>query len=173
MLRNQIFKMEIAKHTVATVTYSLRVDGELVEETGKEKPLTFLAGVGMMIPGFEGQLMGKKIGDNYDIKVSPGDGYGDIDENAIVSLSIDIFKVNGEVQKEMLQVGKTVPMQDQQGNPLQGTIVSVDDENVKMDFNHQLAGKTLHFTGEIMNVREATKEEIDHGHVHGPGGHHH
>ena len=165
--------MEIAKHTVATVTYTLRVDGELIEETGTEKPLTFLAGVGMMIPGFEGQLMGKKQGDNYDITVSPVEGYGEIDENAVVDLSLDIFKVDGQVKSEMLQIGKTVPMQDQNGNPLQGTIVSVDDQNVTMDFNHQLAGKTLHFIGEIMDVREATKEEIDHGHAHGPGGHHH
>lgn len=165
--------MKIEKHTVASVTYTLRVDGQLVEETGTDNPLTFLAGVGMMIPGYENQLMGKKEGDAYDITVNPEEGYGEVDPKAIVDLNKDIFKVEGEIREDLLQEGKTVPMQDQNGNPLEGTIKSISDETVTMDFNHRLAGKTLHFTGEILNVRKATDEEISHGHVHGPGGHHH
>ncbi len=165
--------MKIEKNTVATVTYSLRVDGELIEETGKEKPLTFLAGVGMMIPGFEGQLIGKKPGDNYDIKVAPEEGYGLVNKEAIIDLSLDIFKVDGVLREDMLQIGNVVPLQDQNGNPLQGVVKEVGDDTVKMDFNHRLAGKELSFTGEILEVREATPEEIEHKHVHGPGGHQH
>ena len=165
--------MKIAKHTVATVSYTLRVDGTIVEESAKDKPLTFLAGVGSMIPGFEGQLMGKKKGDAYDITIDPADGYGEIDEEAIVDLSIDIFKEDGQIRSDLLKIGKVIQMQDHQGRPLDGTIKEIGDEKVKMDFNHKLAGKTLHFMGEILNVREATSEEINHGHVHGPEGHHH
>lgn len=73
----------------------------------------------------------------------------------------------------MLTVGNFVPMQDNEGNPLEGKIVEVNSEHVKMDFNHPLAGKTLHFTGKIVDLRDATEDELNHGHVHGPHGHHH
>lgn len=165
--------MKIDKHTVVTVTYTLKVDGELVEETNKENPLTFLAGVGMMIPGFENQLAGKQPGDTYDITVKPEEGYGDTDPEAIIDLPKDIFKVDGQLQEDMLVVGNIIPLQDQNGHPLQGVVLEVGDETVKMDLNHRLSGKTLHFTGEVLEVRPATEDEISHGHVHGPGGHHH
>lgn len=165
--------MKIDKHTVVTVTYTLKVDGELVEETNKENPLTFLAGVGMMIPGFENQLAGKQPGDTYDITVKPEEGYGDTDPEAIIDLPKDIFKVDGQLQEDMLVVGNIIPLQDQNGQPLQGVVLEVGDETVKMDLNHRLSGKTLHFTGEVLEVRPATEDEISHGHVHGPGGHHH
>lgn len=165
--------MKIEKDSVASLTYALEVDGELIERTDQTNPLTFLVGAGAMIPGFEQQLLGKETGDNYDFTVTPDEGYGQLDPQAIVDLPKDIFKVEGQLQEEMLQVGKSVPMQDQEGNPLRGTVKEVGEDTVKMDFNHQLAGKTLHFTGEILEVRPATKEEVDHGHAHGPGGHHH
>jgi FKBP-type peptidyl-prolyl cis-trans isomerase SlyD len=165
--------MKIAKNTVASLTYTLTVDGNLVEQTNNENPLTFLVGVGSMIPGFERELMGKEPGETYDMTLAPQDAYGDKDPEAIVDLSKDIFKVDGKVQDDLLVEGKVIPMQDQNGRPLQGTIMDIGNETVKMDFNHQLAGKTLHFKGEILEVREATKDEISHGHVHGPGGHQH
>lgn len=165
--------MKIAKHTVASLTYSLRVDGEFVEETTKENPLVFLAGVGAMIPGFEKQLMGKQKGDNYNFEVSPEEGYGEIDKEAIIDVSKEIFKVDGVLQEELLQVGREIPLQDQNGRPLRGIVLDVAQNTVKLDFNHRLAGKTLNFSGEIVDVREASEDEISHGHVHGPGGHHH
>ena len=165
--------MKISKNTVASVTYSLEVEGELIEKTDKNDPLVFLVGVGSMIPGFERQLLGKEAGDTYKITIDPEEGYGEADPEAIVDLSKDIFMVDGKLQEEMLVEGKVVPMQDQNGNPLQGVVVEVGDDSVKMDFNHRLAGKTLEFAGEVIEVREATQDEISHGHVHGPGGHHH
>lgn len=165
--------MKIDKHTVATVTYTLEVEGDLVEKTDKANPLTFLAGVGMMIPGFEQQLVGKEAGDTYDITVIPEEGYGVSDPEAVIELPKSIFVIDGKLQEELLVEGNIVPLQDQQGSPLQGVIVEVGEDTVTMDMNHQLAGKTLHFTGEILEVRPATKEEISHGHVHGEGGHHH
>jgi FKBP-type peptidyl-prolyl cis-trans isomerase SlyD len=165
--------MKIDKHTVASVTYTLEVDGELVEKTDQSNPLSFLVGVGMMIPGFEQQLLGKQAGDTYNITVPPQDGYGDTDPQAIVDLPKDVFKIDGELQEDMLVEGNIIPMQDQNGNPLQGVILEVGESTVKLDFNHMLAGKTLQFSGEVLEVRPATQEEISHGHVHGPGGHHH
>jgi FKBP-type peptidyl-prolyl cis-trans isomerase SlyD len=165
--------MEIAKNTVASLTYSLEVDGELIEKTDNNNPLVFLVGVGSMIPGFERQLLGKQKGDTYKITIQPEEGYGETDPSAIVDLSKDIFKIDGVLQEDMLEEGKVIPMQDQNGQPLQGVVVEVGEDNVKMDFNHRLAGKTLDFAGEILDVREATSDELSHGHVHGPGGHHH
>lgn len=165
--------MKIDKNTVASVTYALEVEGELVEKTDKSNPLTFLVGVGMMIPGFEQQLVGKQPGDNYDITVQPEDAYGESDPQAIVDLPKDVFKVDGELQDDLLVEGNVIPLQDQNGSPLQAVVLEVGEDTVKMDFNHMLAGKTLHFKGEIVDVREATAEEINHGHVHGPDGHHH
>ncbi len=165
--------MKIEKHTVAAVTYSLEVEGNLVEKTDAQNPLTFLVGVGQMIPGFENQLLGKDQGESYEITVAPADGYGEIDPSAIVELSQDIFKKDGVVDLNIMQVGNVVPMQDQNGNQFHGTIQEIKATTVTVDFNHQMAGKTLNFKGEILEVREATPEEIEHGHVHGPGGHHH
>lgn len=165
--------MKIDKHTVPSLTYKLVVDGELVEETDKNNPLVFLAGVGTMIPGFERQLMGLKEGDSYSFDIDPAEGYGELNPEAVVEIPKDVFKVEGEVQNDILVVGNKVPMQDNQGRPLQGTVVEVADESVKMDFNHELAGKKLNFSGEVIEVREASQEEIDHGHVHGPNGHQH
>lgn len=165
--------MKIEKNTVASVTYALAVDGEPIEQTDEANPLTFLVGVGAMIPGFENQLLGKSVGDEYSIKVSPAEGYGEIDPQAIVDLSKDIFKVDGVINEDLLQLGNKVPMQDQDGNPLHGVIIDIADTTVKMDFNHEMAGKTLDFEGKVVDVREATAEELAHGHVHGPNGHQH
>lgn len=165
--------MKITKHKVPSVTYSLMVEGELVDQAMDDSPLVYLAGVGQMIPGFEKELEGKQAGDDFAFQLTSDVAYGDVNPDAIVDLSLDIFKVDGEVNKEIIAVGNFVPMQDNEGNPLQGKVLEIGDENVKMDFNHPLAGKELNFTGKIVDVRDAEAEEIEHGHVHGAGGHQH
>ena len=165
--------MKIAKHTVPSVTYNLKVEGELMDQANEENPLTFIAGIGMMIPGFEEKLEDLQAGDAFDFEVQPENGYGEYNEQAVVELPIDTFKVDGEINREMLVVGKEIPMQDQNGNPLRGRIEKVGLDKVTMDFNHVLSGKVLHFTGQVVSVRMAEKEELDHGHVHGPEGHQH
>lgn len=165
--------MKIAKHTVPSVTYTLVVDGEVVDMAEKEKPLMFIHGIGMMVPGFESNLEGLEAGAKYEFKLTPDEAYGAYNDEPVVSLPISTFMVDGKVNRDMLNVGQVVPMQDQNGSPLNGTVLEVSDEAVKMDFNHMLAGKELNFTGEILEVREATKEELEHGHIHGPGGHQH
>jgi FKBP-type peptidyl-prolyl cis-trans isomerase SlyD len=91
----------------------------------------------------------------------------------MLDLDIKIFEHEGKIDSELLTIGNLIPMRDNQGNVLQGKVVSVNTDSVKMDFNHPMAGKNLHFTGKILKVREATADELSHGHVHGDGGHHH
>lgn len=165
--------MKIAKNTVPSITYTLRVEGNIVDQADESNPLVYLSGVGMMISGFERELEGKSVNDSFEFSLTSDDAYGPRNEEAIVSIPMDVFRSEGEVDTEIVKVGAVLPMQDQDGNPLQGTIVEMQPEEVVMDFNHPLAGKELHFTGTIIDLREATDEELTHGHVHGPGGHHH
>lgn len=165
--------MKITQNSVPSIAYSLFVDGNLVDQATQEKPLVYLAGVGGMIPGFEKKMEGLQSGDKFAFKLSSEEAYGEPNDEYVVDLSTDAFKVDGVINTEAVGVGKVVQMQDENGYPLRGIVLAMDDEKVKMDFNHPLAGKELNFEGEIVSVREAEKEELDHGHVHGEGGHQH
>lgn len=92
---------------------------------------------------------------------------------SIVVLDKKIFEVEGKIDKEMIQMGKVIPMQNEQGQPLTGLVIGIADDKITMDFNHPLAGQNLHFTGEIIEIRKATEEEISHGHAHGSDDAHH
>ncbi len=165
--------MKITKDTVVSLTYILSendVQGNLIQEVTKDKPFVVLFGAGTLLPKFENELEGLKVGDSYGFSVESKEGYGDFNPNAIVELDKDIFKVEGEIDNEMLQVGNSIPMQNDQGQPLNGVIKEIKEDKVVMDFNHPLAGVNLYFTGEILDVREASEEELSHGHVHGEGG---
>lgn len=165
--------MKIEKHTVQSVTYTLIVDGEVVDLAEKEKPMSFIQGIGMMVPGFESNLEGLTADSSDDFKLSTEEAYGSYEEEAVVDLPISTFMVDGKVNEDLLSVGQVVPMQDQDGSPLNGTVIELSEEMVKVDFNHMLAGKVLIFSGDILEVRKATQAEIDHGHVHEPEGHEH
>ena len=163
--------MKIANHSVVALNYSLNAglpDAEMkhIESTDPANPFQFLSGSGGLISGFESNLQGLKAGDKFDFKLNPSEAYGETDQTAVVQLPLEIFKKDGVVDLEILKVGNVVPMRDQEGNTLRGVIKSYDDTAVTMDFNHPLAGHALHFAGEIVSVREATPEEIAHGHVH-------
>jgi FKBP-type peptidyl-prolyl cis-trans isomerase SlyD len=168
--------MEISKNKVVSLTYTLKLDhaeGELVEMVDKNEPLVFIYGAGMMLPKFEEQLTGKVEGNVFEFTLSSPDAYGDFQLDMIVNLPLDIFMVDGKVDYEMLKEGNMLPMVDNQGNHLQGKVLGVETETVRMDFNHPMSGKNLHFVGEIVGVREASEEELSHGHIHGDGGVHH
>ncbi|MDG5800553.1 FKBP-type peptidyl-prolyl cis-trans isomerase [Marinilabiliaceae bacterium ANBcel2] len=155
--------MEIGKNKFVTLTYQLRLnsaEGDLIEETNKENPLQFVFGAGRMIEMFEKNLDGLKTGDEFAFGLKADEAYGQVNKDAVVDLPKNIFEVNGTVDEQMLTVGNTIPMQDAQGNRLNGTVLEVVDEAVKMDFNHPLAGDDLHFTGSVVEVREATPEEL-------------
>lgn len=160
--------MVIEKQKVVSVTYQLNVnetDGEVVETVNKDKPLTFLYGAGNMLEKFEENIQGLQQGDQFDFKIPSEEAYGQASEDAIVDLPLNVFEIEGEIDYDLLKVGNYIPMQDQQGNRLDGIVLEVGDEKVKMDFNHPLAGDDLFFKGEVLEVRDAAQDEIDQGHA--------
>lgn len=172
--------MTISEKQVVSVNYHLTVPGEnegteiTIEKTSTEDPFVFLFGAGQLLPDFEANLKGKNPGDKFDFRIAAGRGYGEYQADHVVNLPIENFlDQSGKLDTEMIALGKNVPMVDNEGHRLWGKVIEIGLSNIKMDFNHPLAGKELHFAGEVLDVREATAEELDHGHVHGPGGHHH
>lgn len=162
--------MEITDKKVVSLIYTLRQDsalGDVVEEVEGTNPLTFLFGSGNLLPKFEEQLAGLKSGDGFEFSLQSADAYGPIVDNAIVDVPKNIFEVEGEIDNNLLYVGNMVPMMDNEGRRLNGRILEINAEAVKMDFNHPMAGTDLHFKGEVTEIREATEEELAHGHVHG------
>lgn len=168
--------MQIEKNKVVSITYKLSEADkreETIQEVDASQPLVFLFGVGQLLPKFEEHLAGKGKGDSYAFELTHTDAYGAQDTEAIVDIPIDVFMVDGKLAEDMLVVGGMVRLRDQEGRLLQGTVLQRGLETVKVDFNHPMAGKDLYFSGTVIDVREATAEEIAHGHVHGEGGHHH
>lgn len=172
--------MNIEKNLVVTLGYTLKsrtglsLEEKQVEQTTAENPFVFLFGSGMLLPDFEKNLGGKKSGDKFDFYISAEKGYGMKNDKHVMNIPIESFKnPDGTLDLNQIRTGNTLTMSDDKGNQLQGNILEVTPVHVRMDFNHPLAGHELHFTGEILDVRTATEEEISHGHVHGPGGHHH
>ncbi len=148
---------------MVSLTYDLRVDGaegELVEQATAGKPLRFVYGAGIMLPKFEALLEGLEEGKSFEINLACNDAYGDVDENAIVDLPKHIFIIDGNFDEEIVKVGNTVPMMSTNGQRMNGLVLEVTDDVVRMDFNHPLAGEDLFFSGEILEVRDATDEEI-------------
>lgn len=161
--------MAIAKNQVVNLNYTLHSieDGQkvFIESTESGQPLTFLYGVGMMLPKFEEEIAGLKSGDKVEFELSPEDAYGEKDERAIAQLPADMFAEAG-----IPPVGEVIPLQDNEGNQFRAVVVEVSPEVVVADLNHPMAGKTLHFAIEVLGVRPATEEELAHGHSHGPEG---
>ena len=163
--------MKIDKNHVVSLHYTLNAiedNGEktFIEKTDADQPFTFLYGVGMMLPKFEEQLQGMVAGDKKSFTIVPEEGYGDKDENAKVELPISMFEESG-----IPPVGAILPLQDPEGNHLNAIVLEVTPDAVIADLNHPMAGKTLHFDLEVESTREATEEELDHGHAHGIDGH--
>jgi FKBP-type peptidyl-prolyl cis-trans isomerase SlyD len=169
---------QISENKVVTITYDLSVTDEnqekvLVESAEEDAPMVFLFGQSGLPEEFERQLDGKQPGDSFSFSLTPEQAYGDYDQQAVVDIPKNVFEIDGQLDSEMLQVGNFLPMADNQGHHMQGKVVEIGDSAVKMDFNHPLAGMVMHFDGKVAEVRDATQEEMDHGHVHGEGGHQH
>ncbi len=161
--------MNVSKNKVVSISYELKVDGDLIDAAQADNPLVFLYGHGQLLPLFEDNIKDLAEGDSFEFMIPSKDGYGEVNDQAIVELPKEIFVIDGELQEDLLVIGNRLPMRDSEGNALDGTVVEVTDNSVVMDFNHPLAGKDLFFTGKVENIREATAEEISHGHVHGMG----
>lgn len=156
--------MEITKHKVAAIHYTLTDNqGNVLDSSSGREPLHYIQGIGNLILGMEEGLEGKKKGDKFQIKVSPERGYGLKDPAMMQKVPVTAFG------GEKVQVG--MKFQTNQGHVV--TVTEVSADTITVDANHELAGVELNFDVEVMEVRNATAEEISHGHVHGPGGHHH
>lgn len=162
--------MKIQSNSVVSLTYDLYTkenDEEVfVEKADEQNPLVFLYGVGMMLPKFEENLQEMSAGDTYDFQLVAEDAYGTTDDTAIAELPLDMF---GEVEKP--EIGTILPLQDNEGNQFRAKVKDISDSAVTVDLNHPMAGQDLHFIGKILSVREATSEELSHGHAHGADGH--
>ena len=155
--------LEIGTNSMVTLTYDLRVDdekGEVVEQATETQPLEFLYGAGVMLPKFESHLAGLKEGEPFTIKLNRNDAYGDVNEEAVVELPKHVFMVDGKFDDELIKIGNTVPMMSSNGQRLNGLVLEQNDEIIKMDFNHPLAGEDLFFAGTVTGVREATGAEL-------------
>lgn len=160
--------MEIAKNTVVSLNYTLKDnEGKLLDTSEGRQPLVYLHGVGALIPGLEKELEGKTAGTDVVAVIPPEEAYG--------TRRDDLLKVvpkSGFQGDETMTEGMQVQLQTEHG-PAIAVISKIDGEEVTLDLNHPLADMTLHFSVNVVEVREATEEEIAHGHVHGPGGHEH
>jgi FKBP-type peptidyl-prolyl cis-trans isomerase SlyD len=168
--------MQISNSKVVTITYELTVtdsDGEkeLVEIVEQDEPMAFIYGMSGLPEAFEDKLEGLVVNDSFDFSLPADDGYGQYDTEAVVELPINLFKdEKGNEIEGLLEEGNIIPMTDDKGSHLNGKILAINPETITVDFNHPLAGKEMSFKGSIMDVREATESEIEHGHVHGHGG---
>lgn len=158
--------MEINDNKVVSLVYELIVDGQVADKCSKENPLEFIFGQGYLLPKFEENIKGLKVGDQFKFTLSAEEGYGVREPQAIVDLPKNIFEIDGKIQDGLLEIGNTIPMMNANGQVMQGVVVSVAENSVKMDFNHPMADKVLNFSGEITGVREATEKELCEG-LHG------
>mgnify|MGYP006293348807 CR=1 FL=1 len=168
--------MQVGDKKVVSLTYTLRdgnEKGDIIQQVTNEKPFVYLFGMGGLLPAFKTHLEGLKKGDEFSFVLPKEDAYGTPNADHVIELDKKVFEIDGKIDESLLKVGEVVPMEDQEGNPLTGIVAEVKDSSVKVDFNHPLAGMDLHFSGVVLDVREPTPEELEHGHAHGPGGHQH
>ena len=158
--------MEIGSKKVVSIAYTLKDDaGEVIDSSAGGDPLVYIQGAGNLVSGLEKALEGRVKGDHVVVSVSPAEGYGSRDESLIRKVPVRKL-ANGKAV-----VGQRVRVQTDQG-PLILLVTAVHGDYATVDPNHPLSGKTLHFEVDVVEVREATAEEVEHGHAHGPGGHH-
>ena len=158
--------MKITTNIVVEFAYELEVDGNIVDRTTKERPLDYIHGTGSLLPKLEEHIEGMEPGATFEVTLAPADAYGEIEPSRIINLPKAAFEVNGEIREDLLVPGNTIPMMNSMGVVIPGVVLEVTPDTVKMDLNHQMAGKTLHFKGEIISVREATEKELTEG-LHG------
>jgi len=154
--------MTVKKDAVVEMHYTLKNDaGEVVDSSKGQDPMPFIQGRGNIIPGLEKALEGMKVGDTCDVSVKPEDGYG-------VHHAEGIQEIPKEALQgiENLEIGMELQSQDEQGNPFIVRVEEIKDDVVIINANHPLSGQTLHFNVSIESVREATANELEHGHVH-------
>ena len=160
--------MELSDNMVASVHYTGTLQDESIFDSSEgNDPLAFLVGHQQMIPGFEEEMQGAKVGERRTFTLTPDRAYGERDESGIVQLPRSQFPPDAELEVGMMLVAQVTE------GPLPFRILTIGEENITVDFNHELAGHDLTFSVEVVELRDATEEELAHGHVHGPDGHQH
>jgi FKBP-type peptidyl-prolyl cis-trans isomerase SlyD len=160
--------MNISENKVVQMHYELKNnEGQTLDSSKDKPPLAYIHGKGNIIPGLEKELLNKTKGDKIKTVIAPAEAYGVKDDQKIFKVAKKQFQGDGEIQIGMQIQAET------DGRMEVGTIEGIEGDDVTLNFNHPLAGETLHFDVEVVEVRDATKEELDHGHVHGEGGHDH
>ena len=160
--------MQIANHKVVSIHYTLTNDeGDVLDSSKGQEPLAYLHGFGNIISGLENALSGRSQGDKFTVSIAPAEGYGERDNEMVQSVPKSAFQGVDEILP-----GMQFQAQSPDGMQLV-TVIDVDGDEVILDGNHPMAGMTLNFDVEVTEIRDATAEELEHGHVHGPGGHHH
>lgn len=160
--------MQIAANKVVQIHYTLtNNDGEVLDSSEGRGPLAYIHGIGNIIPGLEEALAGRVVGDKFQVTLAPEQAYGLRNDDLVQSVPRDAFQGVKEIQS-----GMQFQAQSPEGMQM-FTVIDVVEDQVVLDGNHPMAGVTLNFDVEVAGIREATAEELDHGHVHGPGGHHH
>lgn len=158
----------IEDNKVVSLQYTVKDDdGQVIDTSEGGDALTYLHGHKNIIAGLESALTGKASGEEFSVTVQPAEAYGEYREEMVQVVPVSAFEGVEKVEPGMVFTAQT------QGGPLQLTVTGVEGDDVTVDPNHPLAGKVLHFTGSVDSVRDASAEELEHGHVHGPGGHDH
>jgi FKBP-type peptidyl-prolyl cis-trans isomerase SlyD len=157
-------KEKVENGVVVSIDYTLRVDGEVLDSSDDAGPLQFLAGYENVVPGLEREMIGMKIGESKEVVVAPKDGYGEFDEEGFMDVPRSEFPTDVEVEE-----GIELSVTDEDGQNQYARVESLTDETIRLDFNHPLAGAELHFNVTVVALREPTKEELEHGHVHEEG----
>ncbi len=158
---------QIADNKVVLIHYTLKDDdGEVVDSSAGQEPLGYLHGQGNIVAGLESALTGKSVGDKISVKVDAADGYGEFDESLVQPVPREQFGDHEVTVGQQFHADTAV-------GPRIVTVMAIEGDEVVINANHELAGMNLNFDVEVVGVRDASAEELDHGHVHGPGGHHH
>jgi FKBP-type peptidyl-prolyl cis-trans isomerase SlyD len=152
---------KVEDNLVVKLDYTLIIEDEIMESTDEAEPIEFIQGIGQIIPGLEEALYGMKVGEMKVVEIQPEDAYGEYDPDSLEVANIDEFS-----EEIPLDVGTFLDLRDDEGEVLSAQIIEADDETVTLDFNHPLAGKTLTFEIKVADLRPASQEELDHGHVH-------
>jgi FKBP-type peptidyl-prolyl cis-trans isomerase SlyD len=160
--------MRVSKDRIVSLEYQLHLgDGETIDQSAPGQPVAYLHGRGHLVPGLEGALEGMEEGDTRSVVVPPASGYGEHDERGVQEVPRQVFPEDLQIR-----AGAMLTAQTPEGETIPLTVREVREETVLVDLNHPLAGKTLHYSVTVREVREATPEELEHGHAHGPHGAH-
>ena len=163
------------EHKVISVDYKLfrdTIEGEMIDASQENEPLVFMTNMNQMIPAFEEKVSSLNVSEDFSFGIDAENAYGSRSSEGIVEIPQDIFMKEGKLAEEVV-IGNVLPLQDGEGHTHQAKVESINEKTITVDLNHPLADQNLFFTGKVVEVRAATTEEVEHGHVHGPGGHQH